>query len=121
MFIDGIAYYVDPACGSFGSQTFVGGKERIRVPLNTDQLSLVDFKSEIEKFAGLKSEAEKRGLGQSIYLKLCRLDKRNKAEGTKAYAINTQDQWEVERAQFRADSSSVLQGKPHIFHTGYIM
>ena len=35
------------------------------------------------------------------------------------YAVNTQDQWEVERVQLGADSSSVLQGKSHILsHRG---
>ena len=36
--------------------------------------------------AGLKAESEKRGLGSSIEIKLCRSEK--SAEGSKAYAMN---------------------------------
>ena len=63
----------------------------------------------------MKSESQTWQLGQSMCLKLCRLvDKLNKAEGTNVYAVSAQDQWEVERVQLGADSSSVHQGKFHI-------
>ena len=55
---------------------------------------------------GLKTEAENRGLGSSIELRLRRLAKT--AEGSKAFSINTQAQWKVERLLF--GNSSVLQG-----------
>ena len=37
----------------------------------------------------MKAESEKRGVGSSIEIKLCRLEK--SAEGSKAYAINKDD------------------------------
>lgn len=54
-------------------------------------------------------KAEKPGLGLSIQLKLCQLVKT--AEGGKAYSINTEAQWDVERPlPFDCLASSILQG-----------
>ena len=102
--IESVVYYVDPK--SPGSLGFLGGKERVRLPLHEEHCSLEALKKHIVAHAGLKAEAEKCGLGSSIELKLCRLAKT--AEGSKAFSINTQAQWEVERRLF--GNSSVLQG-----------
>ena len=102
--IEGAVYYVDPK--SSGSLGFLGGKERVRFPLHEEHCSLEALKKHIVAHAGLKTEAEKRGLGSSIELKLCRLAKT--AEGSKAFSINTQAQWEVDRPLF--GNSTVLQG-----------
>ena len=99
------AYFVDPK--SPGSFSFLGGKERIRIPLKREHNSLDAFKRHIVEHAGLKTEAEKRGIGSSIDLKLCRLVK--SVEGSKAFSINTQAQWNVERPLFV--DSAVLQGE----------
>ena len=98
--VEGIVYFVDPQ--SPGSLGFLGGKERIQIPITNAHLSLQAFRRHIIEHAGLKVEAEKRGLGSSIDLKLCRLVKT--PEGSKAYSINTQAQWDVERPLF-ANSS----------------
>ena len=94
--LEGVVYFVDPK--SPGSFSFLGGK---------DQNSLDAFKRHIVEHAGLKTEAEKRGIGSSIDLKLSRVVK--SAEGSKALSINTQAQWNVERPLFV--DSAVLQGE----------
>ena len=91
--LEGVIYYVDPQ--SFGSVGFLGGKERVRIPINSTHSSLEALKRHIIQYAGLTAESEKRGLGSSIELKLCRVEK--SVEGSKAYAINTQVQWQEER------------------------
>ena len=104
--IESVVYYVAPK--SPGSLGFLGGKEQVRLPLTEEYYSLEVLKKHIVAHAGLKTEAKKRGLGSSIELclKLCRLEKT--AEGSKAFSINTQAQWVVERPLF--GNSSVLQG-----------
>ena len=102
--IESVIYYVDPK--SPGSLGFLGGKERVRLPLHEEHGSLEALKKHIIAHAELKTEAEKRGLGSSVELKLCRLAKT--AEGSKAYSINKQAQWEVERPLL--ENSSVLKG-----------
>ena len=87
-----------------GSLCFLGGKERVRLPLYEEHCSLEALKEHTVAHAGLKTEAEKRG--SSSELKLCRLAKT--AEGSKAFSINTQAQWEVDRLLF--GNSTVLQG-----------
>ncbi|XP_078374490.1 uncharacterized protein LOC144658037 [Oculina patagonica] len=101
--IEGAVFYVDPK--SAGSLGFLGGKERVRIPLTEAHFSLEALKKHIVDYAGLKTEAEKRGVGSSIEVKLFRLAKT--PEGTKAFSINTQAQWDVERPLF--GESSVLQ------------
>ena len=106
--LEGVIFYVDPK--SVGSMGFLGGKERIRIPINSTHAFLEALKRHIIEYAGLKAESEKRGLGSSIELKLCRLEK--SAEGSKAYAINTQAQWHEERHLFLSSTSTaVLQGE----------
>lgn len=78
--LEGVVYFVDPK--SPGSFSYLGGKERIRIPLKREHDSLDAFKRHIVEHAGLKTEAEKRAIGSSIDLKLCRLVK--SAEGSKA-------------------------------------
>ena len=83
--------------------------------------------------ASLREEAEKRGLGSGIDIKLCRLEKG--PDGNKAYAINTQAQWNEERPMF-SNRGMVLQGSSycntyrsyrhcinvtqHVFHLGTV-
>ena len=95
MLLEGVVYYVDPK--SVGTLAFLGGKERIRIPITSTHSSLEALRRHIIEYAGLKAESEKRGLGSCIELKLCRLAK--SAEGSKAYAINTQAQWDEERRE----------------------
>ena len=56
----------------------------------------------------MKAEAEKRGLGSCVELKFCRLEKGK--DGSKAFAINTQEQWDEERPLLSGNTSS-LQGR----------
>ena len=85
--LEGVIYYVDSK--SVGSMGFLGGKERILIPINSKHSSLEALKCHIIEFTGLKAESEKRGLGSSIEIKLCQLEK--SAEGSKVYAINNYD------------------------------
>ena len=50
---------------------FLGGKERIRIPINSKQSSLEALKRHIIEYTGLKVESEKRGLRSSIEINLC--------------------------------------------------
>ena len=101
--IESVIYYVDPK--SPGSLRFLGSKERVRLPLHEEHCSREALKKHTVAHAGLKTEAKRRG-SLIIELKLCRLAKT--AEGSKAFSINTQAQWEVDRPLFR--NSTVLQG-----------
>lgn len=103
--IESVIFYVDPK--SVGPLNFLG-KERIRFPLTNKHSSLTVFSRDLVEFAGLKAEAEKRGLGSCIELKFCRLEKGK--DGSKAFAINTQEQWDEER-QLLLTGGSTLQGK----------
>jgi len=66
--LEGVICYVDPK--SFGSVGFLGGKERVRIPINSTHSSLEALKRHIIQYAGLKADSEKRGIGSSIELKL---------------------------------------------------
>ena len=71
--LEGVIYYVDPK--SVGSMGFLGGKERIRIPINSKHSSLEALKHHITEYTGSKSESEKGGLiRSSIETKLCRLE-----------------------------------------------
>ena len=85
--LNGERYGVDSK--SVGSVGFFGGKERIRIPINSKNSSLEALKRHIIEYVGLKGKSEKRGLGSSIGIKLCRLEK--SADASKAYAINNDD------------------------------
>ena len=85
--LEGLIYYVDPKF--VGSMGFLGGKEGSRIPINSKHSSLEALKCHIIEFTGLKAESEKHGLGSSIEIKLCQLEK--SAEGSKVYAINNDD------------------------------
>ena len=72
--LEGVLYYVDPKY--VVSMGFLGGKERIRIPINSKHSSLEALKHHIIEYTGSKSESEKRGLiRSSIEIKLCRLEK----------------------------------------------
>ena len=66
------------------------------------------FTKKFADFAGLKAETDKCGLGFCVELKLCHLEKRK--DGSKAFAINTQEQWDEERPPLSGNTSS-LQGR----------
>ena len=79
------------------------GKERVRFLITNEHSSLPVFSKRFMEFAGLKAETEKRGLGSS-------LEKAEKGrDGSKAFAINTQQQWDEERPLLSTSASS-LQG-----------
>ena len=65
------------------------------------------FAKKFAEFAGIKAEAEKSDLGSCVdsssELKLC-----------KAFAINTQEQWDEERPLLSGNTSS-LQGSNSVF------
>ena len=108
--LEGVLFYVDPKSVECLGFLRIGGKERIRIPINSTHSFLEALKRHIIEYAGLKAESERRGLRSSIELKLCRLEK--SAEGSKAYAINIQAQWHEERHLFLSSTSTaVLQGE----------
>ena len=63
-FLKGVINYVDP-------MGFLGGKERIRIPIDSKHSSLEVLKRHIIEYTDLKAEFEKRGLGSPIEIKLC--------------------------------------------------
>ena len=72
--LEGVLYEVDPKY--VVSMGFLGGKERIRIPINSKHSSREALKHHIIEYTGSKSESEKRGLiRSSIEIKLCRLEK----------------------------------------------
>ena len=85
--LEGVIYYVDSK--SVGSMGFLGGKERILIPINSKYSSLEALKCHIIEFTGLKAESEKHGLGSSIEIKLCQLEK--SAEGSKERSIHDKE------------------------------
>lgn len=105
MRVECVIFYVDPK--SVGSFNFLG-KERVRFPITDEHSSLAVFTKKFAEFAGIKAEAEKRGLGSCVELKFCRLEKGK--DGSKAFAINTQEQWDEERPLLSGNISS-LQGR----------
>ena len=62
MRVECLIYYVDPK--PVGSLNFLG-KERVCFPITDEHSSLALFTKRFTEFAGLKAEAEKRGLGLS--------------------------------------------------------
>ena len=51
---------------------FLGGKKRIRIPINSKHSCLEVLKRHIIEYTGWKAaESEKRGLGSPIEIKLC--------------------------------------------------
>jgi len=75
----------------------------IRFLITNEHSSLPVFSKKFMEFA--EAEVEKRGLGSSIELKFCRLKKGR--DGSKAFAINTQQQWDEERPLLSASTSSL--------------
>ena len=100
-----IVFYVDPK--SVGSLNFLG-KGRVRFPIiiTDEHSSLAAFTKKFAEFAVLKAEAKKRGLGSCVELKFCHLEKGK--DGSKAFAINTQEQWDEERPLLSGNTSSLL-------------
>ena len=97
---------------------FVGSKERVRIPLSGKHCSLQAFVKHVVEHVGLRKEAQKRGLGSRIDIKLCRLEKG--PDGNKAYAIKIQAQWDEERSMF-SNRGMVLQGSPYYNNYRYCM
>lgn len=111
--LEGVVFYVNPTTSASANNSFVGNKERVRIPLTGKHCSLQAFLRHVVEHAGLREEAEKRGLGSSIDVKLCRLEKGKEGrEGSKAYSINTQAQWDEERPMF-SNQGMVLQGSSY--------
>ena len=59
MLLEGVVYYVDPK--SVGTLAFLGGKERIHIPITSTHSSLEALRRHFIEYAGLKAESETRG------------------------------------------------------------
>ena len=81
---------------SLGSLNFLG-KERVCFPITDEHSSLAVFTKTLAEFAGLKAEAEKRGIGSCVELKFCRFEKGK--GGSRAFAINTQFRYVISDRQ----------------------
>ena len=82
--LEGVVYYVGLTLSSNAMNAFVGSKERVRIPLSGKHCSLQAFVRHVVEHVGLmRQEAEKQGLGSSIHIKLCCLQKG--VDGNKAY------------------------------------
>ena len=118
--MEGVVSYVDPITASNAMNAFVGSKERVRIPLSRKNCSLQAFVKHVVEHVrlGLRKEAQKRGLGSRIDIKLCRLEKG--PDGNKAYAKKIQAQWDEERSMF-SNRGTVLQGSPYYNYYRYCM
>ena len=90
-------------------KAFVDSKERVRIPLSGKHCSLQAFVKHVVEHVGLRKEAQKRGLGSRIDIKLSRLEKG--PDGNKAYAINIQAQWDEERSS----STNITQNREFVW------
>ena len=88
------------------SGKFVGSKERVRIGLKSSHKSLNAFRNHVTTFCGIKDECVKRGLGESFDVKFCRLVKDGTSQ-PKAFSINTQEQWEVEKQSVLQNGTNV--------------
>ena len=73
--LESVIYYVDQTPSSNAMNVFVGSKEHVCIPLSEKHCSLQAFVKHVVEHAGLREEAQKRGLGSRIDIKLCRLEK----------------------------------------------
>ena len=101
-----IFYHADPESTESGSSKFVGSKERVRISIKSSHQILKSFAKYVTSFCGIKEECVKRGLGESFEVRLCRLVK----DGTssKAFSINTQEQWDLEMPILADSTTSSL-------------
>ena len=67
--LEGVVNYVDPTTSSNAMIAFVGSKERVRIPSSGKHCSLQAFVRHVVEHAGLREEAQKRGLGSTIDVK----------------------------------------------------
>jgi len=67
--LEGVVNYVDPATSSNAMNVFVGSKDRVRIPSSGKHCSLQAFVKHVVEHAGLREEAQKRGLSSSIDIK----------------------------------------------------
>ena len=89
MRVECIIFYLDPK--SVGLLIFLG-KKRVHFLITDEYSFLAVFTRKFAKFARLKAEAEKHGLGfcvEPVELKFCPL--RKGKDGSKAFAINAQE------------------------------
>lgn len=63
------------------------------------------FTKKFAEFAGSKAEGKKHGLGSCVELKFCHLEKGK--DGSQAFVINTQEQWDEERPLLAGNTSSL--------------
>jgi len=68
--LEGVFNYVDPKTSSNAMNAFVGGKGRVRIPSTGKHCSLQAFVKHVIEHAGLREEAQKRGLGSGIDIKI---------------------------------------------------
>ena len=88
--LESVIYYVDQTTSSNAMNVFVGSKEHVCIPLSEKHCSLQALVKLVVEHAGLREEAQKRGLGSRIDVKTCGLEKG--PDGNNAYAVNTQAQ-----------------------------
>ena len=62
--LESVVYYIDPK--SPGSLGFLGGKERIRIPISSTHSSLEAFKRHIIEHTGLKAKPKSVGWDRAL-------------------------------------------------------
>ena len=62
--LESVVYYIDPK--SPGSLGFLGGKERIRIPISSTHSLLEAFKRHIIVYAGLKAKPKSVGWDRAL-------------------------------------------------------
>jgi len=64
-----VVNFVDPITSSNAMNAFVGSKERVRIPSSGKHCSLQGLVKHVVEHAGLREEAQKRGIGSNIDIK----------------------------------------------------
>lgn len=106
--IECLISYLDPSTAGV-----VRNKERKRIQVASD-IGYKSVISEISKQCGIPKEAEGRGLGSNVDIKIAHLVK---VEGAaKAYATSTEDGWRLERDQLLNSEDQCLQGMSRNYH-----
>ncbi|XP_076100230.1 uncharacterized protein LOC143069466 [Mytilus galloprovincialis] len=101
--IECLISYLSPGIASVSTALQNKERKRVKFPITLPFHRVI---KELTDQCGLREEAEKRGLGSVIDVKIARLQKSK--DGPKAYSISTQNSWELESHSFK-DSGDCLQ------------
>ena len=115
--LEGVVYYVDPTTSSNAINEFVGSKERVHIPLSGKHCSLQAFAKHVVEYASLREEAQKRGLGSSVDIKLCRLEKGPQAQWDENISLFSNRGMVLQGSSYYNNYRHGINVTQHVFHT----